>query len=134
MKIHTTEILDINECLLRNGHGPCQDTCGNTFGGYNCTCNGLPGTRLREDRHTCEDAGECSNKNGGCSHICLTNMGRVYCLCPSGFVLGDDWQTCKGNLKPKIIFIKNHFFCNTPTIEEEDKMIENSNKRLAHLY
>ena len=26
--------LDINECLLNNGHGPCQDTCSNTHGGY----------------------------------------------------------------------------------------------------
>ena len=26
--------LDINECLLNNGHGPCQDTCSNKQGGY----------------------------------------------------------------------------------------------------
>lgn len=34
---------DKNECLLRNGHGPCQDTCHNTAGGYYCTCHNLPG-------------------------------------------------------------------------------------------
>ena len=26
--------LDVNECLLNNGHGPCQDSCTNTHGGY----------------------------------------------------------------------------------------------------
>lgn len=89
--------LDINECLLRNGHGPCQDTCINSFGGYNCTCNGLPGTRLSDDQHGCEDAGECSFDNGGCSHKCLTTLGRKFCLCPDGFILSDDWKTCQGN-------------------------------------
>lgn len=90
--------LDINECLLRNGHGPCQDTCINTWGSYKCTCDGLPGTRINYNQHTCEDAGECANNNGGCSHTCLTTMGRVFCLCPSGFILSDDWKTCQGNI------------------------------------
>lgn len=88
--------IDINECLLRNGHGPCQDTCINTWGGYNCSCDGLPRTRLTEDGHNCEDAGECANNNGGCSHKCLTTLGRVFCLCPEGYYLSADWKTCKG--------------------------------------
>ena len=25
------DCLDVNECLLNNGHGPCQDTCTNRF-------------------------------------------------------------------------------------------------------
>lgn len=95
-QIHSTGA-DINECLLRNGHGPCQDVCINEFASYKCSCEGLPGTRLSSDLHNCEDAGECAKNNGGCSHICLTNLGRMFCLCPEGFMLGDDWKTCKGN-------------------------------------
>jgi len=88
---------DINECLLRNGHGPCQDTCNNTMPGYQCSCDGLPGTRLSSDQHSCEDAGECARNNGGCSHRCLATLGRVFCFCPDGYLLDDDWKTCKGN-------------------------------------
>ncbi|XP_062552414.1 fibrillin-1-like isoform X2 [Armigeres subalbatus] len=85
--------IDINECLLRNGHGPCQDTCINQWATYNCTCEGLPNTRLSADGHGCEDASDCPK--AGCSHQCLSTMGRIYCLCPKGFYLGDDWKTCQ---------------------------------------
>ncbi|CAD1471700.1 unnamed protein product, partial [Heterotrigona itama] len=87
--------VDINECLLNNGHGPCQDTCRNTIGGYECSCDGLQDTVLSPDNHTCQDAGPCSVNNAGCSHTCLSTMGRVFCLCPDGFILEDDWKTCQ---------------------------------------
>ncbi|XP_046588122.1 uncharacterized protein LOC107227549 isoform X1 [Neodiprion lecontei] len=87
--------MDINECLLNNGHGPCQDTCRNFEGGYGCSCEGLPGTVLGPNNHTCQDAGPCGTSNAGCSHTCLSTMGRVFCLCPDGFMLEDDWKTCQ---------------------------------------
>nr|XP_040220896.2 fibrillin-2 isoform X3 [Anopheles coluzzii] len=87
--------IDVNECLLRNGHGPCQDTCANRWGSYSCSCEGLPGTRLAADGHGCEDDGECARQNGGCSHRCLSTLGRVFCLCPDGLRLGADWKTCE---------------------------------------
>ncbi|KAJ9573725.1 hypothetical protein L9F63_008888, partial [Diploptera punctata] len=86
--------LDINECLLRNGHGPCQDTCHNLPGSYACSCEGIEGTRLAADNHTCEDLDECTRSNAGCSHTCLNTLGRAFCLCPPGFMLGTDWKTC----------------------------------------
>ncbi|XP_058461689.1 uncharacterized protein LOC131436789 [Malaya genurostris] len=86
--------MDVNECLLRNGHGPCQDTCINTWSGYRCSCAGLPGTRLAPDGHSCEDIDECTVNNGGCSHTCLNTLGRAFCVCPEGFMLDDDWKTC----------------------------------------
>uniref|UniRef100_A0A182T5Y0 EGF-like domain-containing protein n=1 Tax=Anopheles maculatus TaxID=74869 RepID=A0A182T5Y0_9DIPT len=88
---------DVNECLLRNGHGPCQDMCENRWGGYSCGCAGLPGTRLAADGHGCEDDGECAQEKnrGGCSHRCLSTLGRVFCLCPDGLRLGADWKTCE---------------------------------------
>ncbi|XP_014484390.1 PREDICTED: uncharacterized protein LOC106749449 isoform X2 [Dinoponera quadriceps] len=86
---------DINECLLNNGHGPCQDTCRNLIGGYECSCEGLQDTSLAADNHTCEHIGPCSVNNAGCSHTCLSTMGRVFCLCPDGFMLEDDWKTCQ---------------------------------------
>ncbi|KMQ92041.1 signal cub and egf-like domain-containing protein 2 protein [Lasius niger] len=91
--------VDINECLLNNGRGPCQDTCRNLMGGYKCSCEGLPNASLAADNHTCErdrHTGPCSVNNAGCSHTCLSTMGRVFCLCPDGFILEDDWKTCQG--------------------------------------
>nr|XP_050846929.1 uncharacterized protein LOC127062539 isoform X3 [Vespula vulgaris] len=87
--------IDINECLLNNGHGPCQDTCRNLVGGYECSCEGIQDTVLSADNHTCQNAGPCSVNNAGCSHTCLSTMGRVFCLCPDGFMLEDDWKTCQ---------------------------------------
>ncbi|KNC24941.1 hypothetical protein FF38_08702, partial [Lucilia cuprina] len=87
--------LDINECLLRNGHGPCQDTCHNIWSSYRCSCDNLPGTQLSPDNHTCVDNGECLHNNGGCSHTCLSSMGRIFCLCPSGYRMSEDDKTCK---------------------------------------
>ncbi|PSN38013.1 hypothetical protein C0J52_19289 [Blattella germanica] len=84
----------INECLLRNGHGPCQDSCHNLPGSYKCSCEGIEGTRLSVDNHTCEDLDECARNNAGCSHTCLNTLGRAFCLCPPGFMLGTDWKTC----------------------------------------
>ncbi|XP_050576100.1 uncharacterized protein LOC126915452 isoform X2 [Bombus affinis] len=94
-RLEDDKCIDINECLLNNGHGPCQDTCRNTIGGYECSCDGLQDTILSADNHTCQDAGPCSVNNAGCSHTCLSTMGRVFCLCPDGFILEDDWKTCQ---------------------------------------
>lgn len=108
---------DINECLLRNGHGPCEDTCYNTFGSFSCTCENLPGTRLMDNGRSCEDAGDCAFDNGGCSHTCLTNIGRMFCLCPEGFLLGPDWKTCQGKQKcPGIRRLTVHLLCDCPSI------------------
>lgn len=88
---------DINECLLRNGHGPCQDQCHNLYGTYRCSCDSLPGTMLTANG-SCVDAGDCALNNGGCSQKCLTTeYGRKFCLCDAGFVIDtDDFKTCKG--------------------------------------
>ncbi|XP_016768139.2 uncharacterized protein LOC725964 isoform X4 [Apis mellifera] len=94
-RLEDDKCMDINECLLNNGHGPCQDTCRNTIGGYECSCDSLQDTVLSADNHTCQTAGPCSVNNAGCSHTCLSTMGRVFCLCPDGFILEDDWKTCQ---------------------------------------
>lgn len=109
--------IDVNECLLRNGHGPCQDTCINTvthyhnvllpgvgslhlialqMGGYYCTCDGLKGTVLARDNHSCEEVNDCNTGAAGCSHSCISTFGRSFCTCPDGYELGDDWRTCHG--------------------------------------
>lgn len=86
--------IDVNECLLRNGHGPCQDKCINLWGNYKCSCESIPGTRLSQDNHTCEDIDECKEQTAGCSHECINTVGSAFCLCPKGFMLGEDWKTC----------------------------------------
>lgn len=67
---------DVNECFLRGGHGPCQDECRNTIGGYECACGSLLGTKLAKDGHSCEEIDLCSVNNGGCSHTCLDTIGK----------------------------------------------------------
>ena len=85
--------LDHNECLLRNGHGPCQGSCRNTIGSYECYCE--PGTQLAPDQHSCEDLDECSLNNHDCSHSCLNTVGTAFCSCPDGYMLEEDWKTCE---------------------------------------
>ncbi|PNF18498.1 hypothetical protein B7P43_G09032 [Cryptotermes secundus] len=41
------------------------------------------------------DTDECAINNGGCSHTCQNTLGGANCLCPPGFMLGNDWKTCK---------------------------------------
>lgn len=90
---------------MRNGHGPCQDTCHNTWGNYTCSCVGLPGTVLAPGGTNCIDNGDCLKYNGGCSHSCITAIsGQIYCLCPSGLQLSSDWKLCEG-----IVLNNNHF-------------------------
>lgn len=67
---------DINECLLRNGHGACEDKCVNTVGAYTCSCENLKGTKLSKDGHSCEPVEVCSLNNGGCSHTCHDTIGN----------------------------------------------------------
>ncbi|KAG5677773.1 hypothetical protein PVAND_007504 [Polypedilum vanderplanki] len=86
--------VDINECLLRGGHGPCQDRCLNKLGGYTCTCENLKNTQLSKDGHSCEEIDLCSVDNGGCSHTCHSSIGQTFCTCPMGFKLDIDWKTC----------------------------------------
>ena len=88
--------IDTNECLPNNGHGPCQGTCTNLEGRYECSCSEMKGYVLGPDNHTCVDIDECAQNNGGCSHICLNTPGSAFCLCPEGFYLTEDWKTCQG--------------------------------------
>lgn len=76
VRINRGPFSDINECNARNGHGPCQDKCINLVGSYKCTCDGMPGTRLAADGHTCENVVDCSQRNGGCSHACIDTLGK----------------------------------------------------------
>jgi hypothetical protein len=59
------------------------------------------GTSLAADNHTCQDVDECTHDNAGCSHTCLNTLGRAFCLCPPGFMLGADWKTCHGKSSVK---------------------------------
>lgn len=102
---------DINECLANNGHGPCQDTCRNLEGTYECSCTDIPGYELANDHHTCVDIDECALDNANCSHVCLNTPGSVFCLCPDGFYLTDNWRICQG-IFSRGIFVSLFFLPN----------------------
>jgi hypothetical protein len=74
--VQGTACPDVNECLLNNGHGPCQDTCNNLDGAYICSCEGIPGTRLASDNHTCTEMKGCKTDNGGCTHQCIDSYNQ----------------------------------------------------------
>ena len=108
--------LDINECTTMNGN--CSELCSNTAGSYECSCNA--GHQLASDGSTCigeiyyfstdtsvytalnspllKDINECLLNNGFCSQVCVNTNGSFYCLCRSGFQLGDGNADCKGNI------------------------------------
>ena len=48
----------MDECATNNGHGPCDQTCINTPGSYQCGCT--IGYALADDGRSC--IGECSMK------------------------------------------------------------------------
>ena len=39
--------------------------------------------------------GPCSSAKGGCSHICLLGRFATTCLCPNGYEMKNDGQTCE---------------------------------------
>lgn len=42
------------------------------------------------------DRNECGLANGGCEHVCTNTDGSYDCSCNSGFQLGSNGRTCKG--------------------------------------
>lgn len=40
------------------------------------------------------DSNECHHNNSGCSYLCINTDASFYCVCPTGYTLGDDQQTC----------------------------------------
>ena len=43
---------------------------------------------------------ECSNENGGCSHICVLSSEQEYsCLCPEHLQIDRDGRTCSRKSK-----------------------------------
>ena len=105
--------VDTNECVSNNGHGPCQDYCVNTEGSYYCTCDGIEGSKLASDGHTCQERDMCAENVAKvsvvdcdnnrmltvfcpqCSHGCYSAQGQAYCTCPEGLQLSEDWRTCE---------------------------------------
>lgn len=113
---------DIDECSdpeLQEGDN-CSEGCVNTLGSYKCVnlkdltpaelsptstehinpvstkitlCS--PGFEIGPSG-SCMDIDECAINNGGCSHTCQNTLGGANCICPTGFMLGNDWKSCKG--------------------------------------
>jgi Coagulation Factor Xa inhibitory site len=45
----------------------------------------------------CLDINECSEKNGGCNHICNNTPGSYHCSCNNGCYMERDGRTCTGD-------------------------------------
>ncbi|XP_048778602.1 fibropellin-1-like isoform X3 [Ostrea edulis] len=96
---------DVNECVKYSN--PCEHRCRNTYGSFFCTCP--QGSRLREDKRTCQSStcnpncingGRCLNNRcrcapgyygiicqldidecylNPCEHKCVNTIGSYYC-------------------------------------------------------
>ena len=101
-------LIDINECSQNNGG--CEDTCTNTMGSYECSCQAT-GYSLNNDKHNCSgkwlvlndsidfliiDINECSINNGGCVQSCTNIPGSYYCSCETGYSLNFNGHGCTG--------------------------------------
>ncbi|XP_047611988.1 growth arrest-specific protein 6 isoform X3 [Phacochoerus africanus] len=59
------------------------------MGNFYCQCRDGWGGRLCD-----RDVNECSQQNGGCSHVCYNKLGSFHCACYSGYALSPDSRTC----------------------------------------
>merc|ERR1712168_649095 len=77
---------DIDECILNDGKGPCSDKCGNTIGGYKCSCT-IPGQVIKE-----------SDPNNCILEECCRNLTQIDAPANGGLVChwfqGENSQQC----------------------------------------
>uniref|UniRef100_A0A8C4SQ62 EGF-like and EMI domain containing 1 n=1 Tax=Erpetoichthys calabaricus TaxID=27687 RepID=A0A8C4SQ62_ERPCA len=84
--------VDVDECAIVNGG--CQQACINTAESFHCECD--VGYRLHTDGRTCIIKDLCSDRNGGCAHICKNEeAGTVSCECRHGYRLSADRRNCE---------------------------------------
>ena len=109
--------LDINECSTNNGG--CNQTCTNTNGSYECSCN--IGFNLADNNHDCDgtlyynvmyyhcivisDINECNTGEHLCEQVCVNNIGSYNCDCFIGFALDANAINCSGTIYFKHILI-----------------------------
>ncbi|XP_030385204.1 fibrillin-2 isoform X2 [Scaptodrosophila lebanonensis] len=91
--LHSCNVAD-SECTRENGHahcrpGSCRDNENSTS--YSCVCP--PG--YANEVYSCLDIDECAAGTHQCSHNCFNVEGGYQCLCPVGYVIGDDGNTCE---------------------------------------
>ncbi|XP_076032620.1 low-density lipoprotein receptor-related protein 4-like isoform X2 [Oratosquilla oratoria] len=51
----------------------------------------------------------CASRNGGCSHLCLPRPRLATCLCPLGYVLKSDRQTCISDPDKLLILAQQNY-------------------------
>lgn len=42
------------------------------------------------------DTDECTDNDGGCSHICVNEVGSYQCQCPNGYAMDTSGHNCQG--------------------------------------
>ena len=106
-------MIDVNECAL--GIHECQQTCTNTLGSYECSCQA--GYLLNGDQYTCSsnkknatvtctlklwiishaDIDECAEGTAMCEQNCHDTVGSYTCSCSPGYTLNTvDGVRCHG--------------------------------------
>ncbi|CAG9837007.1 unnamed protein product [Diabrotica balteata] len=76
----------------------CEQRCTVYMQRIICTCfHGYkfsPENQKHNKKPVCVDIDECKEKNGGCQHICVNQLGKYKCDCKAGFKLRNDNKTC----------------------------------------
>ena len=76
-------------------------------------CDCQPGYQLTNGL-SCSDINECNTDNGGCSQVCINQVGSYYCQCNNGYTLDDDGHGCTG----MIVLITLNVYITTIDIDE----------------
>ncbi|XP_052691021.1 uncharacterized protein LOC128168863 isoform X6 [Crassostrea angulata] len=81
---------DVDECSEKTSG--CEQICNNTFGSFECLC--FPGFSLNINNATCSrtDENSCHSIQRSCQYTCDPVENK--CLCPIGFELAEDEQSC----------------------------------------
>ncbi|XP_078575826.1 MAM and LDL-receptor class A domain-containing protein 1-like [Branchiostoma floridae x Branchiostoma japonicum] len=78
---------DVDECVPREGRGPCEQLCANTVGSFSCSCNN--GYTLQQDGLICNDTNSCSPNpcvtKAHCTDVPAPGTGAM-CTCQTGYV------------------------------------------------
>ncbi|XP_035699729.1 uncharacterized protein LOC118432298 [Branchiostoma floridae] len=90
---------DVDECVPREGRGPCDQLCTDNVGGFSCSCN--DGFTLHQDGLTCNGV-QCPTltapENGAVNGTGNSYQDEVQFTCNHGYqLIGDSSRTCQAD-------------------------------------
>ncbi|XP_022648330.1 low-density lipoprotein receptor-related protein 4-like isoform X3 [Varroa destructor] len=67
-----------------------------------------------------KETNQCSKRNGGCSHLCLSSPRGTSCQCPTGIEIQEDGRTCDA-LPAALLLFANREYLHTISMDTPDR-------------